>query len=210
MNRLIAIGDIHGRLSKLTGLIDKISPSQDDRIVFLGDYIDRGPLSYQVIEYIINFRTDFPNTVTLRGNHEDFVISLFMGNQSAYERNIWLKMNGGDMTLSSYRKAGQLLKVHQDFYMSLPLFYETDKYFICHAGVKPGMPLSKQNMSDLLEIREPFLSSRENYGKIIVHGHSIVDNPEILSNRINIDTGAGRHGPLTAIELPSNYIWQQM
>lgn len=210
MNRLIAIGDIHGRLSKLTGLINKINPTMDDRIIFIGDYIDRGPESFQVVEYIIEFVNKFPNTITLRGNHEDFIISLFKGNMSQYLRNIWLEDNGGKLTLKSYKKAGHFLKVHQDFFMSLPLFYVTENYFFCHAGVRPGVSLDKQKMSDLLEIREPFLSFKENFEKIIVHGHSIVKNLEILHNRINIDTGAGKHGPLSAIELLSLRIWQSI
>ncbi len=209
MGRLIAIGDIHGRLSKLVGLIEKISPGAEDQLIFLGDFIDRGPDSFRVVQYIIDFRQRFPNTIALRGNHEDFVISLFMGNQSMFERNIWLKMNGGEITLWSYRKAGQQLKDHQEFYMSLPLFYETDNYFLCHAGVRPGVPLNKQKLSDLLEIREPFLSYDKGFEKIVVHGHSIVKDPTILPNRINIDTGAGAYGPLTAIELPSLKLWQQ-
>ncbi len=210
MGRLIAIGDIHGRLSKLEGLIDKIAPQENDQIIFLGDYIDRGPESYQVVEYVKKFKKLFKLTLTLRGNHEDFVVSLFKGNMSQYLRNIWLEDNGGKLTLSSYKKAGHFLKIHQDFFMSLPVYYETEKYIFCHAGVRPGIPLNKQKMSDLLEIREPFLSSEQNFGKIIVHGHTMVNSPEILFNRINIDTGAGHYGPLTAIELPSLKIWQQM
>lgn len=161
IGRLIAIGDIHGRLSKLTGLIEKIGLTAEDRLVFLGDYIDRGPDSYEVVELILKLRQDYPNTITLRGNHEDFVVSLFMGNQSQYERHIWLKMNGGDLTMASYKKNGFYLKEHQDFYMNLPISYETDEYFFCHAGVRPDVPLDKQKAIDLIEIREPFLSSKK-------------------------------------------------
>ena len=152
---------------------------------------------------------DFPNTVTLRGNHEDFVISLFLGNQNSKERDIWLKMNGGDQTLASYKGAGHFLKVHQEFYMNLPVSWETETYFFCHAGVRPGVPLAKQRAVDLLEIREPFLNSKAQFEKIIVHGHTPVEKPEILTQRINIDTGAGNNGYLTAVELPSLRTWQQ-
>jgi len=210
LGRLIAIGDIHGKLSKLQGLIEKIEPAADDRLVFLGDYIDRGPDSFETIEYIIRLKTNLPNVVTLRGNHEDFVISLFMGNHSRRDREIWLTINGGDQTMASYRRHGVYLKEHQEFYMNLPLFYEIEEYFFCHAGVRSGIPLDKQKASDLLEIREPFLSSKEKFGKIIVHGHDMVESPTVLPNRINIDTGAGRYGPLTAIDLPSLNIWQQL
>jgi serine/threonine protein phosphatase 1 len=210
IGRLIAIGDIHGRMSKLTGLLEKIEPLTDDRLIFPGDYVDRGPDSFEVVEMIIRLRQDYPNIVTLRGNHEDLIVSFFMGNMSQNARELWQKMDGGDQTLASYRRNGSYLKDHRDFYESLPFHWETEQYFFCHAGVRPGVPLAKQKASDLLGIREPFLSSKENFGKIIVHGHEIVEQPTILPNRINIDTGAGRYGLLTAIELPSLNIWQQM
>ncbi len=209
MDRLIAVGDIHGRLTKLTGLLAKIAPRSDDRMVFLGDFVDRGPDSFEVVELITRFKEEFPKTILLRGNHEDLIVSFFMGNMSQNARELWQKTDGGDQTLASYRRHGSYLKDHRDFYESLPFFWETEQYFFCHAGVRPGIALDKQKNSDLLEIREPFLSSREDFGKIIVHGHDIVEKPTILPNRINIDTGAGRYGPLTAIELPSSKIWQQ-
>jgi serine/threonine protein phosphatase 1 len=209
MQRIIAIGDIHGQLEKLEGLISQIQPSDEDMLVFLGDYIDRGTGSFEVVDLIVRLKKTFPKTKTLRGNHEAFVISLFKGNQSPSQREIWLKMNGGDLTLASYRNKGFYLKEHQDFYMNLPLCWETEDYFFCHAGVRPGIPLAQQKGSDLTEIREPFLSSREDFGKIIVHGHEPVEKPTIRFNRINIDTGAGLYGPLTAIELPSKKIYQQ-
>jgi serine/threonine protein phosphatase 1 len=118
-------------------------------------------------------------------------------------------MNGGDRTIASYKRAGQYLKAHQEFYMALPVYWENEEYFFCHAGIRPRVPLNKQRPIDLIEIREPFLSSTENFGKTIVHGHTIVEEPEIRPNRINIDTGAGMNGPLTAIELLSMKIWQQ-
>jgi len=210
MGRLIAIGDIHGRLAKLEGLLDQLAPSSDDRLVFLGDYIDRGADSFEVVELLSRLKKELPNTITLRGNHEDFVVSLFMGNQNTYQRNIWLKMNGGDLTMTSYRNNGCYLKVHREFYMNLPVSWETEEYFFCHAGVRPGIPLAEQKPGDLIEIREPFLSSNADFGKIVVHGHQPVEKPVISHNQINIDTGAGKYGPLTAIELSSKKIWQQM
>ncbi len=165
MQRIIAIGDIHGRLEKLEGLIEQIAPSDEDRLVFLGDYIDRGAESFEVVDLIVRLKRTFPKTITLRGNHEDFVISLFKGNQSQYQRDIWLKMNGGDLTIASYRNKGFHLNVHQDFYMNLPLYWETSEYFFCHAGVRPGIPLAQQKGSDLIEIREPFLSSQSEFWK---------------------------------------------
>ncbi|MEN6508996.1 MAG: metallophosphoesterase family protein [Smithella sp.] len=209
MGRVIAIGDVHGTLRKLEGLVEQISPTKEDKVIFLGDYIDRGPDPYHTVEYIIDFMEQFPNTVALRGNHEDFVISLFMGNMNEYERNLWLKMNGGLQTMVSYRRAGKLLGEHRDFYMALRHFWENDEFFFCHAGVRPGVPLNQQRKSYLVEIREPFLSSTKDFGKVIVHGHTITDQPVLLPNRIGIDTGAWQWGPLTAVELPSRKIWQE-
>lgn len=208
MGRLIAIGDIHGRMRMLDGLIKQIEPQESDRLVFLGDYIDRGPESFEVVEYLIALKQKYQNTIFLRGNHEDFVMSFFIGNQ--IDRNIWLTQNGGEQTMASYRRNGEFLKVHRDFYESLSISWETDEYFFCHAGARPGVPLDKQKPSDLLGIREPFLSSGVSFGKIIVHGHTIVHEPTIHNNHINLDTGAGAFGPLTAIELPSKRIWQQI
>jgi len=208
MGRLIAIGDIHGRLSKLEGLIAQIGPDRDDQLVFLGDYIDRGADSFEVVEYVIALKLKYPKTITIRGNHEDFVLSFFMGNQK--DRHLWLKQNGGEQTMASYRRNGEYLKVHRAFYESLCISWETDEYFFCHAGARPGVPLDKQKASDLCGIREPFLSSGANFGKVVVHGHTIVHEPTILNNHINLDTGAGEFGPLTAIELPSKRIYQQM
>lgn len=145
-----------------------------------------------------------------RGNHEDFVISMFSGNQDPRERDLWLNDNGGRLTKASYNRAGCYMNAHQEFYETLPHSYETDDYFFCHAGVRPGVPLNRQKRSDLLEIREPFLSAHVDYGKVVVHGHTIIDRPDIRENRINIDTGACIHGPLTAMELPSMKIWQQV
>ena len=207
--RVIAVGDIHGTLRKLEGLIEQIGPTEDDTIIFLGDYIDRGPDSYHAVEYVIDFMERFPNTVALRGNHEDFVISLFMGNMNEYERNLWLKMNGGLQTMVSYRRAGKLLGEHRDFYMGLRHSWENEEFFFCHAGVRPGVPLDQQKRSHLVELREPFLSSTKDFGKVVVHGHTITDEPVLKPNRIGIDTGAWQWGPLTAVEVPSRRIWQE-
>lgn len=90
MGRLIAVGDIHGRFSKLEALMEEIAPEKGDTLVFLGDYIDRGSKSYHVVDFIIKLRKEFSNIITLRGNHEDFVLSLFQGNQDQKMRHLWL------------------------------------------------------------------------------------------------------------------------
>ncbi|MBN2106748.1 MAG: serine/threonine protein phosphatase [Deltaproteobacteria bacterium] len=208
MGRLLAIGDVHGRLSRLERLIAQIGPSADDTLVFLGDYIDRGPDSYEVVELLIDLKKQFPGIITLRGNHEDYIIAVLLGNQNRQERELWRTCNGGEMTLASYRHAGEYMSVHKDFYLNLPVYWETEEYFFCHAGVRRGVPLHEQRPVDLVDNRNHYPLPHENLGKIVVHGHTVVDTPLILSNRINIDTGAGKSGPLTAIELHSRTIWQ--
>lgn len=87
--------------------------------------------------------------------------------------------------------------------------WENEEFFFCHAGVRPGVPLSQQKRSHLVELREPFLSSTKDFGKVVVHGHTITDEPVLKPNRIGIDTGAWQWGPLTAVEVPSRRIWQE-
>jgi serine/threonine protein phosphatase 1 len=207
--RLIAIGDIHGHLTKLERLMAKIEPRLDDHIIFLGDYIDRGPDSYEVVEFILEFRERFPATVTLCGNHEHFVTTLFLGNQSESLRNTWLGRNGGRATLTSYQDRG-LLKVHQEFFSGLPYFHSEGGYFFCHAGVEPRVPLDRQKSFVLLEDGVAFHSYKGDHGMVVVHGHKRLESgvPEIHANRINLDTGAGHGGPLTAMELHTKRVWQ--
>ncbi len=131
-----------------------------------------------------------------------------MGNLNPRDREIWLTMNGGRVTLASYRINGHHLSVHQEFYMNLKHSFETDDFSFCHAGVRPGVSLEDQRKIDLLEIDEPFLSTEREFGKVVVHGHTITDRVVIKHNRIGIDTGAAQYGPLSAIELPSLKIWE--
>lgn len=209
MSRLIAIGDVHGMAGKLNGLLGQIEPDPTDTFVFLGDYIDIGHESYQVIESILELQDMVGQVVTLRGNHEDFVLSLFQGNQDEKQRQLWVTHNGGRATMASYKAYDEYLVVHRDFYENLPLSFETDDYFFCHAGIRPGVPLDQQRASDLVGIREPFLSSTADHGKVIVHGHTRSPEPEVLPNRIGLDTGACHGGPLSAIELGARRTWQQ-
>jgi len=187
-----------------------IQPTREDRIVFLGDYIDRGPDSYGVIDFILELRDNVPGTITIRGNHEDFVTSLFKGNQSETQRNLWLGPNGGRATMASYRNRGIFLKEHQDFYCGLPYSHAEDGYFFCHAGVQPRIPLDQQPHHVLVEEGAAYYGYAGDYGMVVVHGHKHLESgvPEIHPNRINLDTGAGHGGPLTAMELHTRMTWQ--
>jgi serine/threonine protein phosphatase 1 len=219
-HRLYVIGDIHGRSDLLDKIIAEISRDLDVRppagalAVTLGDYIDRGPDSRGVLDRLT--RQAFPTRhVALKGNHEElfqsFLINPAVGAQ-------WRHL-GGLETLHSYGVAvGQLMRgkgfeeasaalrsavpeEHLGFLAALKLSVSVSGYFFCHAGVRPGIPLERQQARDLLWIRDEFLNSKSNFGKIVVHGHSPVEQPEILPNRINLDTGAFATGRLTCLVL---------
>tara|TARA_R110001606_G_scaffold398094_1_gene576335 strand:- start:696 stop:1340 length:645 start_codon:yes stop_codon:yes gene_type:complete len=202
---IYAVGDIHGMFRKLVTLIERIqddaSPSDDNTIVFLGDYIDRGPDSRRVLELIASEPLEGFKHVFLKGNHEDMMINAMDGDSRAL--NGWIS-NGGADTMKCFEGAPDLLLEQWTSWMrGLPYHYEQDGYLFVHAGIDPGVPLLLQNPSDLLWIREKFTESDADHGfKKVVHGHTPVDRPEILSNRINIDTGACyAGGTLTAIKI---------
>ncbi len=218
--RLYAIGDIHGRSDLLERMIAEIARDLDRRptgnclTVTLGDYIDRGPDSRGVLGRLAEnpFPTDY---VALKGNHEE-LLEAFLADPSTADH--W-RRNGGLETLHSYgvdvgplmrgrdyEAAAQALlaavpKEHFAFLGSLRLALTVERYFLCHGGVRPGVPLPQQRPEDLLWIREEFLNSRVDFGKIVVHGHTPTPEPELLPNRINVDTGAFMTGRLTCAVL---------
>ena len=217
--RLYVIGDIHGRLDLLERAIAAIERDvrmhgSDALTVTLGDYIDRGPASRGVIERLAE--NPFPTPyVALKGNHEAMLTEFL----AKPERGMHWRAQGGAETLQSYGVAVRPLLVgkanveaaarlraalpakHVAFLRSLKTSFSHGRFFLCHAGVRPGVPLDEQSEDDLLWIRGEFLRTTEDFGKIIVHGHTPVAEPEVLPNRINIDTGAFMSGRLTCIEL---------
>jgi serine/threonine protein phosphatase 1 len=215
-NRLYVIGDIHGRADLLDRMVAAIGrdlaarPIENCLTVTLGDYIDRGPDSRGVLERLT--RNPFPTEfVALKGNHED-LLAMFLRDPSTGEH--WRRI-GGLETLHSYgidvgplmrgrdygRAAQAFLAAvppqHLAFLASLRLTLTVGRYFLCHAGVRPGVPLERQSEEDLLWIRDEFLDSRADFGKRVVHGHTPTLEPELLPNRINVDTGAFMTGLLT-------------
>jgi len=221
--RLYVIGDIHGRadlLERMIALITRdieIAPPDDCLTVTLGDYVDRGPHSRQVIECLA--RNPFPTAfVALKGNHEA-MLEEFIADPSV--GRIWRNV-GGLETLHSYgvdvaammrgqgyEEASKAFRAllpqdHVKFLDELRMSLTVGRYFLCHAGVRPGTPLAKQRPDDLLWIRDEFLASDVDFGKIVVHGHSPVREPEIRPNRINIDTGAFMTGRLTCAVLETD------
>lgn len=216
--RLYAIGDIHGRADQLERLLDRLEadakPAEEEPcFVFLGDYVDRGPEVQRTLDILCRLPERFQRLIFLKGNHEEALLT-FLDLGVGLEP--WLA-HGGEATLMSYgvaRPRGgfaagdaeelreelreKLPQEHLTFLRNLEMSYRCGELFFVHAGVRPGVPLEAQLAEDLLWIREPFLSSQEDYGAVIVHGHSITQLPEQRPNRIGVDTGAYATGVLTA------------
>ncbi|MGH1351047.1 MAG: metallophosphoesterase family protein [Methyloligellaceae bacterium] len=221
--RLYAIGDIHGRADLLMRLIDTIMEDSEGRrkvrnevLIFLGDYIDRGPESNRVIDFLVNHLPERFDKVFLKGNHEQMMLEAIQNKQAL---PTWFH-NGGKATLYSYgidpekyifkpgatQILGELLEQkmplkHKDFFKGLDLNTSYGDYFFVHAGVNPALSLDEQKERDMLWIRQRFLQYRRKFEKTVVHGHTITASPEVRSNRVGIDTGAWRTGRLTALRL---------
>jgi len=215
--RVYAVGDCHGGLEALRRLRSRIvadsaraddagPPAQRRVVVYLGDYIDRGPDSRGVLDLLIGEPLADFETVHLLGNHETFMRGFLDGEDVA---SVWM-MNGGAETLRSYGldplapRAALISAVpeeHRAFLDSLALSHIEGDYFFVHAGIRPGVPLEHQEENEMLWIRGPFLDSTANHGKVVVHGHSVAREPESRANRIGIDTGACYGGKLTALVL---------
>jgi serine/threonine protein phosphatase 1 len=201
MLKVYAIGDVHGLLRALCRLIAECERDADGRpmrLVFIGDYIDRGPNSRGVVDYIMNLQSRLAeNAICLMGNHEALALSAI----DDLNTENWI-LNGGDMTLRSYgvSSALELPAAHVAWLRSLRLAFDDGLRFFVHAGINPAKPLDRQDRHDLLWIREPFLSVQRDYGRLIVHGHTPTRTgmPDLRGNRLNIDTGAVYGGPLTA------------
>ena len=204
MQKIFAIGDIHGCFDKLQSLLAKIHIDfARDSLVFLGDYVDRGPDSFEVVEYLTGLKRRYPQIVFLKGNHEEMLLDYLLGvDQMGY------LLTGGRQTMDSYLKqpsaAGSdtIPTAHRDFYETLTLYHETEQYFFAHAGLKPKVLLADQSPHDLLWIRQEFIRSTYDFGKQVVFGHTPLPKPLVTPNKIGIDTGAVYGGKLTCVELP--------
>lgn len=200
-----AIGDIHGCFDKLANLMaacDSISDGRRARFVFIGDYVDRGPDSSRVVDFLIKEqlrRRD--HCVCLRGNHDDLLIRAAQRDRTDADLINWWA-NGGEQTLDSYGvdDPSELPPAHLTWMNALPLKFADRRRLFVHAGIRPGIAISDQAEKDLMWIREPFLSSKADHGAFVVHGHTPTKTrlPELHPNRLNIDTGACFGGPLIA------------
>lgn len=217
--RLYAIGDVHGCLGPLSDLHRMIEadlaarPVADWRIIHLGDYVDRGPSSCGVIEFLIRRMTDDSRILCLRGNHDEMFLNALAGDTRTC--GVWLA-NGGGETLASYGvpiaghgdalRAGHAAReavpaAHRDFLGGLRTSMRFGDYCFVHAGIEPGRPLSRQRDEAQLWIRAPFLESRQEFELVIVHGHTPVPRVDARPNRIGIDTGAVFGGELSCLVL---------
>lgn len=217
-----AVGDIHGRADLLTKMHKRIRADASKRargnrkvVVYLGDYVDRGAKSRQVIELLLKSPLEDFEAVHLKGNHEDYMLGFLEGGGDGMG---WL-FNGGEATLASYgvEPAGEtyleagarddlrdtlqaaLPEDHRAFLKNLRLRHREGGYLFVHAGIRPGIALADQSAEDLMWIREDFLGSAADHDCRVVHGHTITWSPEVLPNRIGIDTGAFMSDELTCL-----------
>jgi serine/threonine protein phosphatase 1 len=219
--RIYAVGDVHGRddlLIRLHAMIladARARPGPGPTVVYLGDYVDRGSGSFEVIEFLIHDPLPGFTSIHLMGNHEDMMLRFLDGPPTLH----WL-VNGGIATLASYGVAAgcpivyfadldavrhelraAVPPAHMRFLLGLGLMHVAGDYVFVHAGVRPGVDLEAQAPADLLWIRDKFLDSRKDFGKVVIHGHTITEMPEIRANRIGIDTGAFVTDRLTCLVL---------
>ncbi|MEL7834760.1 metallophosphoesterase family protein [Fodinibius sp. Rm-B-1B1-1] len=213
--KYIAIGDIHGCFHSMKALLDKLESYYDRQFIFVGDYIDRGPGSKQVVDYLLDFKENV-DCVFLRGNHEQMLLDSFQKGS----KSMWM-MNGGRETIKSYNANGDTLSLpesHRKFYESTRLYYETENYFFVHAGLSPAKTIA-ESIKDEKELQE-FLWERSHlnafetpWEKTVVFGHTPRPKPVQKDKMIGIDTGCVfdrvGYGKLTAVKLPEEEFIQQ-
>jgi serine/threonine protein phosphatase 1 len=225
--RAYAVGDIHGRLDLLEDLLEKIHadlarrPARKVLLVFVGDLIDRGPNSAQVVERLRTYRHPGIRPMFLLGNHEEVLLRILSGESELIAK--WRRFGGAEC-LASYDVDPDRLAALSDE-EALPVVREAvpkqhvevlesfddscrfGDYLFVHAGIQPGVEIDQQKQSDLRWIREPFLFDETDHGFVVVHGHTIRPEVEMRPNRIGIDTGAYRSGVLSALAIEGSATW---
>lgn len=225
--RIYAIGDVHGRFDLLVPLLQRIKvddqarPPAETHVIMLGDLVDRGPHSAHVLEYLRAHRDGFATFHFIMGNHEEAMLACLQ-HGAVPEEIGWLTF-GGRETMLSYGAPASIFasqglelgkamrasipRIHLDFLESFTDSIQMGDYLFVHAGIRPGVAIDRQSPVDMHWIREPFLEDDRNHGVVVVHGHSICEEPEVRYNRIGIDTGAYRTGLLTALGLFGDDRW---
>jgi len=225
--RAYAIGDVHGCLDLLERVLARIgseieqNPRPKTSIVFLGDIVDRGPSSAQVIERLSTWSNPRASMHFIMGNHEEVMLRVMDGDVSLLPN--WLRF-GGAATLRSYgldarsiarkpeEEAVRIIRdsvpaSYREFLASFADSISFGGYVFVHAGIRPGIDLAEQSQSDLRWIREPFLEDSTDHGFVVVHGHTISNSVDVTANRIGIDTGAYSTGVLTALAIEGSRRW---
>jgi serine/threonine protein phosphatase 1 len=212
--RLFAIGDIHGCADELRVMLKAIAPGSGDTVVFVGDYVDRGPASREVIEIVLDLERGPAETVFLKGNHEDMMLS-FLGLPGRYGESFLF--NGGIATLESYglkeddvsEAIHHIPKSHLDFYRRLAVNYLRPPYLFVHAGISPMLQLEEQQTEDMLWIRQEFIFNPHKLDATVVFGHTPMRGVMIdLPYKLGIDTGLVYGGKLTCVEFTEGALYQ--
>jgi len=228
MQPIYVIPDIHGHKTSLDNALALIEADggRDARIVFLGDYIDRGPDSRAVIETLIQGHADGRDWICLCGNHDTYLPRFFDEGEVYTSKGHpdlpwWAKRLGGDATLASYgisvegKTDAQILeetrakvpRSHRDFLVNRALYHQEPGLIFVHAGLRPGVALPGQTPEDLMWIREPFLSDPRDHGALVVHGHTALETPRHHRNRVNLDGGTGWGRPLYPAVIEKGTVW---
>ncbi len=206
--RTIAIGDIHGCNEKLEVLLKRLSIEKDDTLIFLGDYIGRGPGSKRVISDIIELKKSHKNVICLLGNHENLLLEYVRSPEEVLIP--YLRQQSIESFLESYGESDLrhlhdlsfMPREHVEFLKSLQLYYTEGDYFFVHAGLMPGLAFEKHTAMEFCEVRDAFLESPVEIGKTVVFGHTPFELPFVTKDKIGIDTGAVYGNLLTAVALP--------
>ena len=206
MEKTFVIGDIHGCDQLLDRLLARIAPDLTrDVLVFLGDYINRGPGSRAVVSRLIALRRLSPQMITLMGNHEQVFLDFLAGRRQEFFLRIGGRGTLASYGLTEYTPEAALSSVpteHLDFFNELLLSWEDEENIYVHAGLEPGVHLAQQSTEWLLWARERFLQLDVAFAKRVIHGHTPVARPQVTPHRISLDTGAIYGGPLTCLILP--------